>query len=113
VALVVVFAVVATAVGLLVGSTVGDPEQAQAVGVPIAIALGMLGGCMWPLEIVPPVMRTIGHVSPHAWAMDGWIALVFDREGVAGIATDLAVLAAFAIALGLLARRPLRRALTT
>jgi ABC-2 type transport system permease protein len=113
VALVIVFAVVATAVGLLVGSTVGDPEQAQAVGVPIAIALGMLGGCMWPLEIVPPVMRTIGHVSPHAWAMDGWIALVFDREGVAGIATDLAVLAAFAIALGLLARRRLRRALTT
>jgi len=110
--LVALFAVVATAVGLLVGSTVGDPDQAQAAGIPIAIALGMLGGCMWPLEIVPPVMRAIGHVAPQAWAMDAWIALIFDREGVGGIAVELAVLAAFAVVLGLFARRRLRRALT-
>lgn len=110
--LVVLFAVVSTAVGLLVGSIVSDPEQAQAAGVPIAIALGMLGGCMWPLEIVPPVMRMIGHVAPQAWAMDGWIALIFDREGVGGIAVELAVLSTFAVVLGLLARRRLRKALT-
>jgi ABC-2 type transport system permease protein len=110
--LVVLFAAVATGVGLLVGATVDDPDQAQAVGVPIAIALGMLGGCMWPLEIVPPVMRTIGHVTPHAWAMDGWIALVFDGDGVGAIVPQLAVLAAFAIVLALAARWRLLRALT-
>jgi ABC-2 type transport system permease protein len=109
----VLFAVVAASVGLLLGATVSHPDQAQAAGVPIAIALGMLGGCMWPLEIVPPVMRTVGHLTPHAWAMDAWIALVFDRSGVAGIAVELAVLAAFAAVLGLAARRRLRRALTT
>lgn len=110
--LVVTFALVATAVGLLVGAVVSDPEQAQAAAVPIAIGLAMLGGCMWPLEIVPPVMRTIGHVAPHAWAMDGWIALVFEGEPAGAIATELAVLAAYAAVLGLLARRQLRRALT-
>jgi ABC-2 type transport system permease protein len=110
--LVVLFAAVATGVGLLVGATVDDPDQAQAVGVPIAIALGMLGGCMWPLEIVPPVMRTIGHLTPQAWAMDGWIALVFDGDGVGAIVPQLAVLAAFAIVLGLAARWRLLRALT-
>jgi ABC-2 type transport system permease protein len=110
--LVVLFALVATAVGLLVGATVSDPDQAQAVGVPIAIGLGMLGGCMWPLEIVPPVMRAAGHVAPHAWAMDASIALIFDGEGVGAVAGDLAVLAAYAVVLGLLARRRLRRALT-
>jgi ABC-2 type transport system permease protein len=109
---VVVFAMVATAVGLLVGATVGDPDQAQAVGVPIAIALAMLGGCMWPLEIVPPVMRTIGHLAPHAWAMDSWIALIFEGEGLGGIAGNLAVLAGYAVVLGLLARWRLLRALT-
>jgi ABC-2 type transport system permease protein len=111
--LVVLFAAVATAVALLVGSIVDEPDQAQAAGVPIAIALGMLGGCMWPLEIVPSVMRAIGHVAPHAWAMDAWIALIFDGEGVAGIAPQLAVLAGFALVLGLFARHRLRRALTT
>ncbi|HET9608093.1 MAG TPA: ABC transporter permease [Acidimicrobiales bacterium] len=109
---IVLFATVATAVGLVVGATVSDPDQAQAVGVPVAIALGMLGGCMWPLEIVPPVMRTIGHVAPHAWAMDSWIALIFEGEGLAGIAGNLAVLAGYAIGLGLLARWRLLRVLT-
>ena len=68
---------------------------------------------MWPLEIVPPFMRTIGHLTPHAWAMDAWVALIFERAGVADIAVELAVLAAFAVVLGLLARRRLRRALTS
>jgi ABC-2 type transport system permease protein len=111
--LIVLFSLVATSVGLLVGATVGDPEQAQAVGVPIAIGLGMLGGCMWPLEIVPPAMRTIGHIAPHAWAMDTWIALIFDREGLGDVAGNLAVLAGYAVVLGLLARWRLRRTLTT
>ncbi|HEX6423298.1 MAG TPA: ABC transporter permease [Acidimicrobiales bacterium] len=109
---VVLFAMVATAVGLLVGATVRDPDQAQAVGIPVAIALGMLGGCMWPLEIVPPVMRAIGHVAPHAWAMDAWIALIFEGEGLGGIAGELAVLAGYAVVLGVVARRRLLRALT-
>jgi ABC-2 type transport system permease protein len=68
---------------------------------------------MWPLEIVPSAMRAIGHIAPHAWAMDGWIALIFDGESVAGIAPQLAVLAGFALVLGLAARRRLRRALTS
>jgi ABC-2 type transport system permease protein len=111
--LVLVFAAISTAVGLLVGATASNPDQAQSVGIPIAIAMGMLGGCMWPLEIVPPAMRAIGHVTPQAWAMDGWIELVFDGEGVAAIVPELAVLAGFAVVLGLLAARRLRTALTT
>ena len=80
-ALVLMFAVVATAVGLLVGTVARDTDQASAIGTPVAIALGMLGGCMWPLSLVPPVMRTIGHVAPQAWAMDGWTTLIFDTAG--------------------------------
>ena len=112
-ALVVLFALVATAVGLLVGAVSSGPEQASAIGVPVGIALAMLGGCMWPLEIVPPVMRAIGHITPHAWAMDGWMTLIFDGGGLADVAVELGVLALYAMGLGLLARRQLRRALTT
>ncbi len=111
--LVVLWAVVATAVGLAVGSIVSNADQAQSVGAPIAIAMGMLGGCMWPLEIVPAPMRIIGHVTPHAWAMDAWIKLVFDGDGVDAIVPQLAVLAAFAAVLGVLAARWLRTALTS
>jgi ABC-2 type transport system permease protein len=111
--LVVLFAMVATAVGLLVGAVSSGPDQASAIGVPVGIALAMLGGCMWPLEVVPPVMRTIGHLAPHAWAMDAWLTLIYDGGGLADVAVDLGVLALFAVGLGLVARRQLRRALTT
>jgi ABC-2 type transport system permease protein len=111
--LVVVFAAVSTAVGLLVGSIVSDAEQAQAIGSPIAIGMGMLGGCMWPLDIVPTTMRTIGHVVPHAWAMDAWIELVFDGDSVAGIVPQLVVLTGFAVVLGLAAARRLRSTITS
>ena len=112
-ALLLLFALVATGCGLLVGATARDPDQAASIVTPVAIAMGMLGGCMWPLEIVPPVMRTIGHLTPQAWAMDGWMDVVFDGAGVADIAVPLAVLAGFALVIGTIATHRLRRALTT
>jgi ABC-2 type transport system permease protein len=109
--LVVSFALVGTGVGMLLGSILSNAEQATSIGPPVGIALGMLGGCMWPLEIVPAPMRTVGHLFPHAWAMDGFIALIARGEGVAGIALQLAVLVGFAVALLALATWRLRRAL--
>ena len=63
------FALVCTGAGLLVGSLARNGEQALAIGIPTAIALGMLGGAMWPLEIVGSAMRTAGHATPHALSL--------------------------------------------
>jgi ABC-2 type transport system permease protein len=109
--LVVIFALVGTGVGMLLGSVLNNAEQATSIGPPVGIALGMLGGCMWPLEIVPAPMRAVGHLFPHAWAMDGFIALIARGENVAGIALQLAVLLGFAVVLLALATWRLRRAL--
>jgi ABC-2 type transport system permease protein len=94
--LILVFALMATGAALIIGTVARTEEQAGTVGPPIGIALGMLGGCMWPLVIVPPVMRTIGHGTPHAWAMDGFIALVARGAHLRQVAPDLLALAAFA-----------------
>jgi ABC-2 type transport system permease protein len=109
--LVVTFALVGTAVGMLGGSVLRNAEQATSIGPPVGIALGMLGGCMWPLAIVPEPMRVVGHLFPQAWAMDAFIALIAKGENIAGIALQLAVLASFAVALLALATWRLRRAL--
>lgn len=111
-ALVVLFSVVAAAAGVLLGAVARTPEQAQSIGVPIGIAMGMLGGALWPLQFVPDWLRRLGHVTPHAWAMDGWVAVVFESGGVADIAVELAVLAGFGVALMALAAVMLRRAVT-
>jgi ABC-2 type transport system permease protein len=109
--LTVTFALVATGVGMLLGSVLRNAEQATSIGPPVGIALGMLGGCMWPLAIVPEPMRAFGHLFPQAWAMDAFIALIARDAGLAGIARELAVLAAFAAVLLALATWRLRRAL--
>lgn len=97
--LVLVFAVVSVGAGLVISTVFRTTEQASAVAPPLGIALGMLGGCMWPLGIVGPLMRAVGHVTPHAWAMDAWASLVEDGAGLAGIGRPLAVLAAYAAVL--------------
>jgi ABC-2 type transport system permease protein len=105
------FAVLATGVAMLVGSLARSPEQTQSIGVPVAIGLGMLGGCMWPLEIVPAPLRALGHLTPHAWAMDAWIKLTFEGGGPSAVALDVGVLGATALVLVTLAARALRRSL--
>lgn len=111
-ALTLVFVLLSTGAGMLVGAVARTGDQASSIGPPIGIAFGMLGGCMWPLEIVGDAVRTIGHAVPHAWAMDAWIDLVFDGERIAAIAPELAVLAAWTVALLALASWRLSHALT-
>jgi ABC-2 type transport system permease protein len=108
-ALAVVFAALATAVGLLVGALADDADQAQSIGIPLGVATGMLGGCMWPLAIVPRAMQVVGHLSPHAWAMDAWQELIYDRAGIGAILPNLLVLLGATLVVGLVAVRALRR----
>lgn len=93
--LIVLFVLVGTSVGLLFGTIFSTPEQAGSIGSGTGIAMGMLGGCMWPLEIVPESMQRLGHAFPHAWAMDAWIELIGRGGTIADITTELAVLSGF------------------
>lgn len=110
--LVLVWALVGTGVGTLSGTVFRTPEQAAAIGPALGIALAMLGGCMWPLSIVSKVMRQVGHVTPHAWAVDAWTALLARHGTLATIAPELLVLAGFAAGLLGLATVRLRRMLS-
>lgn len=104
-------ALTSTGAGLLLGTWARTQEQALALAVPGGIALGMLGGCMWSLDFVGPAMRAVGHIFPHAWAMDAFGRLIYRHAGIAGIGRQLAVLAGYAVALFGLATWRLRRAI--
>ncbi|MFJ8113859.1 ABC transporter permease [Streptomyces sp. NPDC096132] len=110
--LVLVWAVVGTGAGVLAGALFSTPEQVHAVGPAFGIALGMLGGCMWPLALVPDWLRTAGHATPQAWAVDAWTTLLSRDGGLRSILGELGVLSAFAVALLALASLALRHRLT-
>ncbi|MEU8925376.1 ABC transporter permease [Kitasatospora sp. NPDC048545] len=111
-ALVTVWALVGTGAGLLAGALFRTPEQVHSVGPALGITLGMLGGCMWPLALVPGWLRAAGHVVPQSWAVDSWTQLLSHHGGLTDILGNLAVLSAYAAGLLLLATLVLRRRLT-
>jgi ABC-2 type transport system permease protein len=111
-AVILLFCLVAGGAGMLVGATFRNDSQAGGVGVGLGIGLAALGGSMVPLEIFPPAVRTVALATPHAWANLAMAEIVRRDGGIADVAFELAVLAAFAVVVLGLASWRLRAVLT-
>jgi ABC-2 type transport system permease protein len=98
--------------GMLLGATFSNEQQAAGVGVMLSLGLAALGGAMFSIDLFPPTMQRIAHVTPHAWALDGYAELVRRGGNTLDILPELAVLTAYAIVLLALASWRLRVALT-
>jgi ABC-type multidrug transport system permease subunit len=63
------FMLAAASIGMMAGSFFRSSEKAGAMGVIISLVLAALGGCWWPLEIVPGAMRAVALALPTGQAM--------------------------------------------
>ncbi len=111
-ALIGLFCLVAAATALLVGALSRNADQASSMGVFAGLALGALGGCMIPFQIMPDAMQSIARLLPHSWALLGLQDLVKTGEGVGSVLPNLAVLAGFAVVLMGLAGWRFRKSIT-
>ena len=102
-ALILVFGIVAAAVAMLIGALARNPDQASSLGVFLGLALGALGGCMVPIQTMPEFMQQVSRFIPHSWALLGLQEVIRTGGGIETVATNLAVLAGFAVVLGTLA----------
>jgi ABC-2 type transport system permease protein len=94
-AVLVLFGLIATGFGVLLGSALDSPEAANGVGIMSGLVLAALGGAMAPVEIFPAPMQTLARFTPHFWAIEGLQASL--TEGDAGsLARPLVILAATA-----------------
>jgi ABC-2 type transport system permease protein len=109
---VVLFSLVGTGAAMLLGSSLRNAEQAGALGVFIGLGFAALGGSMVPIDLFPDVMVRIAHVTPHAWAMDAFDAIMRDGGGIGDVLPELGVLAAYAAGLLIVASVVYRRRLT-
>jgi ABC-type multidrug transport system permease subunit len=64
------FMLTAASIGMMIGSFFKSSEKAGAVGVIASLVMAALGGCWWPLEIVPGPMRAVALALPTGQAMD-------------------------------------------
>ena len=87
-----------TALGLALVSLIRNEEQVQMLTALIAMTMAALGGAWWPLSLAPPFMQVVGHLTPVAWAMEGFHELIWRDGGLTELLPSLAVLTLFCVA---------------
>ena len=85
---------------LLLGNMVRTQAQMAGVGMLVTMVLAGLGGCWWPIEIMPPWMQSLALFLPTGWAMDALHRLVSFGDGPAAAIPHLAALGTAALAAG-------------
>jgi ABC-type multidrug transport system permease subunit len=104
----IVFTWVAASLGVLVGSVTVSEDRVVGICVLSSLLMAALGGCWWPLEVGPPVLKTISLCIPSGWALQALHQLISFGSGFGAILLPLAVLLAFGAAANLLAARCFR-----
>jgi ABC-2 type transport system permease protein len=85
--------------GLAVAVFTRTTEQAIAIGGVGTILVAAIGGIMVPRFVMPESMHALVDLSPMAWALDGFHAVILRHGGWAEVATPCAKLVALALAL--------------
>jgi len=101
----VVLAWVAGALGVLVGSCLASEDRVIPVCVLASLLMGALGGCWWPLEMAPPIFKTIALCLPTGWALAGLHQLISFGAGIQAALLPITVLLGFGAAANVLAIR--------
>lgn len=86
-------ATVLAAVGI--GAAAAGMKGGQAL-IPVLILSALVGGCMFPIDLMPPFLRTASLFVPHSWALTGFQDLMVRGQGLAAVLPEAGVLLAFA-----------------
>lgn len=109
--LMLLFAGVAGGAGMLLGALARDGNQAVATGLLVGLGLSAVGGSMMPLEFYSPTMLRVAHLTPHAWASDGFAALLRHDGTLVTVLPEAGILAGYAVVLFVVGSWCLRRRL--
>ncbi|MBK8479251.1 MAG: ABC transporter permease [Opitutaceae bacterium] len=100
-----VYAWVASALGILIGSLLDAPDRVVGVCVLASIVMAAVGGCWFPLELVPESLRAVGHCVPTGWALDALHRLISFGGDFGSVTKPLVILVGFGTAATLAATR--------
>jgi ABC-2 type transport system permease protein len=87
----------AASLGLLIGIFSRTQEQVIIFSLLVMMLLSGMGGAWIPLEVTSQVFQTIGHLTPAAWAIDGFENIVLRGLGFNSVLLPVAVLLGYAV----------------
>jgi ABC-2 type transport system permease protein len=91
--LTIVLVATAASIGLAISASRG---RLAGVGAMLIIAAA-LGGCLFPLDLMPPFLRSLSYFVPHSWALMGYQNLMVRGQGLPEVLPQIGALMAFAL----------------
>jgi ABC-2 type transport system permease protein len=96
------------AIGLITGAITKTEEGASAVANLITLPMAFLSGAFFPIDLTPAWLQAVSKALPLTYLIEGLKDVMVRGLGAAAALPDLAILAAFAAALGALGIRLFR-----
>jgi ABC-2 type transport system permease protein len=93
----VALALFVSALGLLIGVVAKKEEQVILMAMVAMFLLTALAGAWFPLDVTGPAFNTIAHLTPGAWAMDGFQNIVIRGMGFSSVLLPAAVVLGYAL----------------
>lgn len=81
-----------TGLAVMVSALVRSRDQLSGLSPLVSTGLAMLGGCLWPIEVVSPLMQTVAKFTPTGWAVMGLTDIVARNQGIGTALLPAAVL---------------------
>lgn len=87
-----------TSMGLLLSTIVDTHAQLSAISPVLLTSTAMIGGCMWPLEVVSSkVMLLLSNFVPQKWVIQAVKKIIVYNEGIIDISYELGVVFLFGL----------------
>jgi ABC-2 type transport system permease protein len=95
--------IMSSAFGVMLSTLVKTERSAGSIGVLASLVLAPLGGCWWPLFILPKWLQSIAKITPHAWANTGFNKLMVFGADFSAVVPEMLALVGFAVVFAIIA----------
>jgi len=90
-------AMAATGFGLVLAVICRTPEELSGASTIVILAMGALGGSMFPSFLMPETIQFIGKLTFNGWAMQGYQDIFWRGQGFGGIMLESGVMLLIAV----------------
>jgi len=95
--------IMSSAFAIMLATLVKTQRSAGSIAVLASLVLAPLGGCWWPLFILPKWMHALAKISPHGWATTGFNKLMLFGADFSAVVPEMLALIGFAVVFGIIA----------
>lgn len=95
--------IMSSAFAIMLATLVKTQRSGGALATLTSLVLAPLGGCWWPLFILPKWMQALAKITPHGWANTGFNKLMLFGADFSAAVPEMLALLAFAAVFGIIA----------